>query len=174
MSDQAIPTQNKLSKSRLSAELGLLLSTQNLLVTTAESCTGGGIAEAITRIAGSSRWFSHGFVTYSNEAKSQLLNVSPSLIEKHGAVSQPVVEAMALGAQQAANADFSIAVSGVAGPDGGTVNKPVGTVWIGWCQRECDPFSTCYQFSGNRKSIRKQTVIESLQGLIHLIEKNTV
>jgi nicotinamide-nucleotide amidase len=158
----------------LSLELGQYLSQRQLTVTTAESCTGGGIAQAITDIPGSSQWFSQGFITYSNSAKQQLLGVSPTLFETQGAVSQAVVEAMAIGSLKVANAELAIAISGVAGPDGGTVEKPVGTVWICWLAQHALPVSHCFHLSGDRKSIRHQSVIEALQGLIELIRKNTV
>ncbi len=118
--------------SQLAAELGHQLQTLNAQVTTAESCTGGGIAEAITRIAGSSAWFEAGFVTYSNQQKTRQLNVPPALFTQVGAVSREVVEAMVRGAQAQSSARFAVAVSGVAGPGGGSVDKPVGTVWLAW------------------------------------------
>ncbi|MFT5116926.1 MAG: nicotinamide-nucleotide amidase [Kiritimatiellia bacterium] len=158
----------------LSLELGQSLSRRQLTVTTAESCTGGGIAQAITDIPGSSQWFSQGFITYSNSAKQQLLGVNPQLFEIEGAVSQAVVEAMATGALKAANAELSIAISGIAGPDGGTVEKPVGTVWICWLEQHAIPVSQCFQFMGDRKEIRNQAVIEALRGIIDLANKNTV
>ena len=116
--------------SQLATELGLLLQALNAQVTTAESCTGGGIAEAITRIAGSSAWFEAGFVTYSNQQKTRQLNVPEPLFVQVGAVSREVVEAMVRGAQAQSGARFAVAVSGVAGPGGGSPEKPVGTVWL--------------------------------------------
>ena len=116
---------------QLSEKVGRALQAQGATVTTAESCTGGWIAKAITDIAGSSAWFERGFVTYSNEAKSQMIGVSEATLRDNGAVSEPVVVEMAIGALRAARADYAISVSGVAGPDGGSDEKPVGTVWFG-------------------------------------------
>ncbi len=115
---------------QLSEKIGRALKACGATVTTAESCTGGWIAKAITDIAGSSAWFERGFVTYSNEAKSQMIGVSEATLRDNGAVSEPVVVEMAIGALRAARADYAISVSGVAGPDGGSVEKPVGTVWF--------------------------------------------
>lgn len=157
----------------LSLELGQYLQQQNLTVTTAESCTGGAIAQAITNISGSSAWFSHGFITYSNQAKQELLDLSPDLFIEQGAVSQAVVEAMAAQALTLAHADLSVAVSGIAGPNGGSPEKPVGTVWIAWATVHQPVISQRFQFDGDRKSIRNQTVIESLKKLIKMT-KNTV
>ena len=154
---------------KLCQELGQKLIGRGYCVTTAESCTGGGIAQAITDIAGSSQWFSHGFVTYSNQAKQQLLAVPESLFLEHGAVSQAVAEAMVEGAINTANADLGVAVSGVAGPGGGSQEKPVGTVWIAWKLKNNPVKSRCYLFSGNRKNIRNQSVTESLTALIQAL-----
>ena len=151
--------------SQLAAELGLLLQALNAQVTTAESCTGGGIAEAITRIAGSSAWFEAGFVTYSNQQKTRQLDVPESLFTQVGAVSREVVEAMVHGAQAQSGARFAVAVSGVAGPGGGSPEKPVGTVWLAWGAG--DEVSTeSRHFPGNRDEVRQQTVIAALEGLI--------
>lgn len=158
----------------LSEQLGQHLVARQLIVTTAESCTGGGVAQAITDIAGSSQWFSHGFITYSNQAKQQLLNVDSDLINTYGAVSQDVVESMACGALLASGADVAVAVSGIAGPDGGSSEKPVGTVWIGWASQENLVSSQKFLFLGNRNSVRNQSVEKSLEGLIEIIIKNTV
>ena len=151
--------------SQLAAELGLLLKALNAQVTTAESCTGGGIAEAITRIAGSSAWFEAGFVTYSNQQKTRQLDVPEPLFTQVGAVSREVVEAMVRGAQAQSGARFAVAVSGVAGPGGGSPEKPVGTVWLAWGAG--DEVSTERRhFPGNRDEVRQQTVIAALEGLI--------
>ena len=147
----------------LAAELGRRLQLLNAHVTTAESCTGGGIAEAITRIPGSSAWFEAGFVTYSNRQKTQQLNVPSELFETVGAVSREVVEAMARGAQHKSLARFAVAVSGIAGPDGGSPNKPVGTVWLAWGVGE-KVVSEQQFFAGNRDEVRRQTVKTALEG----------
>ena len=151
----------------LAAELGRRLQLLNAHVTTAESCTGGGIAEAITRIPGSSAWFEAGFVTYSNRQKTQQLGVPGELFEKVGAVSREVVEAMVRGAQRQSLARFAVAVSGVAGPDGGSPTKPVGTVWLAWGVGEA-VFSEQRFFPGNRDEVRRQTVKAALEGLLRL------
>ena len=149
----------------LAAELGRRLQLLNAHITTAESCTGGGIAEAITRIPGSSAWFEAGFVTYSNRQKTQQLGVPGELFEKVGAVSREVVEAMVRGAQRQSLARFAVAVSGVAGPDGGSPTKPVGTVWLAWGVGEA-VFSEQRFFPGNRDEVRRQTVKAALDGLL--------
>ena len=151
--------------SQLAAEIGHQLQTLNAQVTTAESCTGGGIAEAITRIAGSSAWFEAGFVTYSNQQKTRQLNVPPALFTQVGAVSREVVEAMVRGAQAQSSARFAVAVSGVAGPGGGSVDKPVGTVWLAWGVGS-EVSTERRHFSGDRDEVRRQTVIAALEGLI--------
>ena len=155
----------------LAGVLGDKLVAQELTVTAAESCTAGGIAEAITRIPGSSRWFEVGFVTYSNHAKSRLLAVDEGLIASVGAVSQGVVEQMADGALLESQADIAVAVSGIAGPDGGTAEKPVGTVWFAWARDDGEIISEKKQFNGDRLSVRQQAVIVALEGLIELIDR---
>ncbi|MBM3105274.1 nicotinamide-nucleotide amidohydrolase family protein [Pseudomonas sp. V1] len=151
----------------LSARLGEHLRRFNAQVTTAESCTGGGIAEAITRIPGSSAWFEAGYVTYSNRQKTRQLAVPEILFAQVGAVSQEVVEAMVRGARAASGARFAVAVSGVAGPDGGSAAKPVGTVWLAWADGE-RVNSEHRHFEGDRDEVRRQTVIAALEGLLQL------
>lgn len=148
-------------------ELGTLLLARKETITTAESCTGGMIAAAITDIPGSSAWFETGFVTYSNEAKQRLLGVDSGMLETYGAVSEPVVQAMAVGAKRESGADWAVAVSGVAGPDGGTAAKPVGTVWFGFCGPGEIAWTKCCQFAGNRAEVRHQTVEIALEVLIN-------
>lgn len=150
---------------QLAAELGRRLQVLNAHVTTAESCTGGGIAEAITRIPGSSAWFEAGYVTYSNRQKTQQLEVPAELFASVGAVSREVVEAMVRGAQDKSLAHFAVAVSGVAGPDGGSPQKPVGTVWLAWGAGET-LVSELRHFAGNRDEVRRQTVKAALEGLL--------
>ncbi|MDO7910847.1 CinA family protein [Pseudomonas monteilii] len=151
----------------LSQHLGEHLTRLGAQVSTAESCTGGGIAEAITRVAGSSAWFEAGYVTYSNRQKTLQLGVPATLFETVGAVSQAVVEAMARGAQVGSGARFSVAVSGVAGPGGGSPAKPVGTVWLAWADGE-QVHSVRRQFDGDRQAVREQTVVAALEGLLRL------
>jgi nicotinamide-nucleotide amidase len=138
------------------------------MLATAESCTGGLIAAACTDLAGSSDWFERGFVTYSNAAKSELLSVPPQLIETHGAVSEAVVRAMALGALTHAKAQVAIAVTGIAGPGGGSADKPVGTVWLGWAIQG-QVFSQCQQFAGDRAQVREASVRYALSRLLDLL-----
>jgi nicotinamide-nucleotide amidase len=149
---------------QLAADLGRQLQFLSAHVSTAESCTGGGIAEAITRIPGSSAWFEAGYVTYSNLQKNLQLDVPVELFTTVGAVSREVVEAMARGAQEKSLAFFSVAVSGVAGPDGGSPSKPVGTVWLAWGVGE-EVFSEVQYFAGDRDEVRRQTVKAALEGL---------
>ncbi|MNP04167.1 Nicotinamide-nucleotide amidohydrolase PncC [compost metagenome] len=151
----------------LAARLGSRLAASQQKVTTAESCTGGGIAEAITRIAGSSAWFEAGYVTYSNEQKTAQLGVPSMLFAEVSAVSREVVEAMASGARERSGARFSVAVSGIAGPDGGSAEKPVGTVWLAWADGE-KLFTERRQFAGDRAAVRQQTVATALAGLLRL------
>jgi nicotinamide-nucleotide amidase len=149
----------------LAAQLGAALLASSATVTTAESCTGGGIAEAITRIAGSSAWFERGWVTYSNTAKCEELGLSMALINTDGAVSEAVVYAMADSARQRARATWAMAVSGVAGPDGGTPAKPVGTVWLAWAGAD-GVHAERHWFAGDRERVRQQTVLKALQVLL--------
>lgn len=154
--------------SQLAAQLGRQLQDVGAQVTTAESCTGGGIAEAITRIAGSSAWFEAGYVTYSNAQKTRQLEVPAELFASAGAVSREVVEAMVRGAQAHSGARYAVAVSGVAGPGGGSEEKPVGTVWLAWGDGE-RLFSVRRQFPGSRDEVRRQTVEAALAGLSRLL-----
>lgn len=161
-------TANEYALTQLAAELGAQLIVAKAQVATAESCTGGGIAEAITRIPGSSAWFEAGYVTYSNRQKSKQLSVREVLFATVGAVSQEVVEAMVRGAQANSGARFAVAVSGVAGPDGGSQEKPVGTVWLAWGDG-AQIFSVRRQFAGDRNEVRRQTVEAALAGLLRLL-----
>lgn len=151
----------------LAASLGHQLLARQAQVCSAESCTGGGIAEAITRIAGSSAWFEAGYVTYSNAQKTAQLGVPVELFEQVGAVSREVVEAMVQAACQHSAAQFGVAVSGIAGPDGGTTEKPVGTVWLAWSVYGLLS-SRCCHFSGDRTEVRRQTVQTALEELLRL------
>lgn len=144
---------------------GAALHAAGATVATAESCTGGGIAEALTRIAGSSVWFERGWVTYSNKAKCMELGVPTELIRAEGAVSEDVVHAMAEGARKRAGTDWAVAVSGVAGPDGGSPEKPVGTVWLAWAGPD-GVQTECHHFAGDRTAVRHQTVLRALQSLL--------
>ena len=158
---------------QLSEKIGRALKARGATVTTAESCTGGWIAKAITDIAGSSAWFERGFVTYSNEAKSQMIGVSEATLRDNGAVSEPVVVEMAIGALRAARADYAISVSGVAGPDGGSVEKPVGTVWFGVASVSGQGVTRRECFSGDRESVRRQATEYALKTLWQQFLQNT-
>lgn len=162
-----IESLSQLSAEELAERLGKKCLATQRQVTCAESCTGGGVASAITHVAGSSEWFETGYVTYSNAAKTRLLCVSPTLLEAHGAVSREVVLAMAEGACRDSGADRAIAVSGVAGPSGGSEAKPVGTVWFAWGQP--GQFKAqCFYLAGDRAAVRQQAVRLSLAMLICL------
>lgn len=154
----------------LLTQLAARLTSLQWMMATAESCTGGLIAARCTDLAGSSRWFERGFVTYSNAAKTELLGVNPDLIAAEGAVSEAVARAMALGAVYRTPAKASIAVTGIAGPDGGSVEKPVGTVWLAWC---IDGLVSAQikHFEGDRSDIRAATVHWGLQGLLQRLPR---
>lgn len=149
----------------LVTELAAALLARDAQMATAESCTGGLIAGACTDIAGSSDWFERGFVSYSNQAKTEMLGVDAALIEAHGAVSEAVALAMARGALAHSRARCSVAVTGVAGPGGGSAAKPVGTVWFGWCV-DGRTEAECRRFDGDRAAVRQQTVEHALRGLL--------
>ena len=158
---------------QLSEIVGLALKQRGATITTAESCTGGWVAKAITDIAGSSAWFERGFVTYSNEAKAQMIGVREPTLEQHGAVSEPVVVEMAIGALRAARADYAISVSGVAGPDGGSVEKPVGTVWFGVASVSGQGVTRRECFAGDREAVRRQATAYALNLLWQQFLQNT-
>ncbi len=154
----------------LAQQVGLRLKESGLKLATAESCTGGWIAEAITAIAGSSEWFDRGFITYSNEAKRDMLGVCEATIAAHGAVSEEVVREMVAGALYNSNAEVAVSVSGIAGPGGATELKPVGTVWMAW-QLEGGNIVTKHSlFTGDRTRVREQAVRLALHGLIELLK----
>jgi nicotinamide-nucleotide amidase len=153
---------------QLCERLADVLQARGWMLATAESCTGGMIAAACTDLSGSSNWFERGFVTYSNEAKQELLGVDPALIAQHGAVSELVARAMAFGAVRHSRAQVSVAVTGVAGPTGGTPQKPVGTVWFGF-QVDGQLTSETRRFDGDRAAVRAATVQHALQRLLELI-----
>ncbi len=150
----------------LAAELGRRLAARHAFAATAESCTGGLVAGAITAIAGSSGWFDRGFVTYSNEAKMELLGVDADTLARNGAVSEATAKAMAEGAIRASRADLAVAVTGIAGPAGGTAAKPVGMVCFAWAMRGGLTTAATHRFNGDREAVRRISVLVSLQGLI--------
>ncbi len=149
----------------LCEQLSILLQSKKWMLATAESCTGGLIAAACTELAGSSLWFERGFVTYSNASKSQLLSIPKHVIDLNGAVSETVVRAMAAGALANSNAQVSLSVTGIAGPGGATADKPVGTVWFGWCIQG-NTYVECCQFKGDRIQVRASTAVHALSRLV--------
>jgi nicotinamide-nucleotide amidase len=153
---------------RLSGEVGAALQARRMMLVSAESCTGGGIGEAITRTAGSSAWFERGFVTYTNEAKQEMLGVRAETLDILGAVSEQTAREMALGALSASHAHLAVSVTGIAGPEGGTDGKPVGTVCFCWVLREGPTKTEICHFSGGRAEVRRQTIIRALRGVIQL------
>ena len=153
----------------LAERLGRLCREHDVTITCAESCTGGGVASAITAVAGSSDWFETGYVTYANAAKNRLLGVPEALLERAGAVSREVVEAMVAGACRDSGAGLGVAVSGVAGPGGGSAEKPVGTVWFAWGDADGQQAER-HRYSGDRLAVRDQAVREALVGLIRCLE----
>jgi len=156
----------------LAQQLGEACRLRGRTLVLAESCTAGGVAEAITRIPGSSAWFDRGFVTYSDESKSELLGVSPDTLLDHGAVSEAAAREMVLGALRWSRADTGVAITGVAGPDGGTTRKPVGLVWFAWCVRGGAARVESRQFSGDREAIRRQAIETALKGLLLTLDKS--
>lgn len=150
---------------QLSIKVGERLKARGAWVTCAESCTGGWIAKVLTDVAGSSAYFDRGYVTYSNSAKHDLLSVAEVTLDEHGAVSEEVVREMAVGALHAAQADFALSVSGIAGPDGGTAHKPVGTVWFGFATKSGQVTAHKCIFDGNRDEVRLQAAVFALQTL---------
>jgi len=157
------------SLARLAARVGRQLLKQGRTVATAESCTGGWIAKALTDIAGSSQWFIEGFVTYGNAAKVRRLGVRPAVLEKQGAVSEATARAMAAGALRRSGAHLAVAVTGIAGPGGAVPGKPVGTVWLSWAQRRGRGLRVVAQqkkFRGDRDAVRRKTVRAALLGLL--------
>ncbi|MDO8811112.1 MAG: nicotinamide-nucleotide amidase [Gallionella sp.] len=157
----------------LAAQIGGALKSHGLKLATAESCTGGGVAYAITDVAGSSAWFERGFVTYSNLAKQQMLGVSEATLAQHGAVSEAVVREMVVGALVNSDAQVAVAISGIAGPDGGTLDKPVGSVWFAWGLKHGAAHAQHHQISGNRAEVRARSVHIALQGVIDLLGRRT-
>ncbi|MCP5195533.1 MAG: nicotinamide-nucleotide amidase [Gammaproteobacteria bacterium] len=150
----------------LAAQVGVALHARNQMLTVAESCTGGWIGKLITDVPGSSGWFDRGFVTYSNTAKVELLGVRESTLANHSAVSAETVAEMVVGALERSRAGIAVAVSGIAGPDGGSPKKPIGTVYLAWGQREGTLRTQVCHFAGDREAVRRQTVATALQGVL--------
>ena len=166
------PILNQKKLERISSELRELLKLKDYTFTCAESCTGGWVGHALTSIPGSSEWFGSSFVTYSYEAKTQILGVSSQDLDSFGAVSKEIVEQMVSGALDKSGADVGVAISGIAGPDGGTDTKPVGTVCFAWKMNGQEVIASAEHFSGDRNEVRYSSVERALMGTIELIKKN--
>lgn len=156
--------------SALATRVGAQLKAQGLMLATAESCTGGWVAQAVTSIAGSSDWFERGFVTYSDAAKRDMLGVSAEVLGAHGAVSEQTARAMAAGALARSRAQVAVAITGIAGPGGGSAQKPVGTVCFAWSATQGVVRAQTRQFAGDRESVRRQSVFAALQGVLELLQ----
>ena len=156
----------------LAHSAGEALRARDARIACVESCTGGWIAKTLTDVPGSSAWFGWGWVTYADDAKRRLVGVPPETLEAHGAVSEPVAAAMARAGRHLSGAEFAVAVTGIAGPDGGTPQKPVGTVWFAWS----GPVTRTARrvFAGDRESVRRQTVAHAIEGLLRLLESDAV
>ena len=150
----------------LSERVGAMLKARQLMLASAESCTGGWIGQALTMVPGSSAWFDRGFVTYTNQAKQQMLGVSTETLKRFGAVSENVVREMAAGALTRSQAQIAVAVSGIAGPDGGSADKPVGTVCIAWAGADGVGGEQLFLFDGDRDAVRRRSVIAALEGVL--------
>jgi nicotinamide-nucleotide amidase len=157
----------------LSGRVGDALKARKLMMAAAESCTGGWIGQAVTMVPGSSNWFDRGFVTYTNEAKQDMLGVSAKTLKEFGAVSEQTVREMVTGALSRSRAQIAVAVSGVAGPDGGSPQKPVGTVLLAWAEKSGRVVAQSIRFSGDRDAVRRQTVIAALEGILALLARKS-
>ncbi|MFO1423472.1 MAG: nicotinamide-nucleotide amidase [Candidatus Competibacteraceae bacterium] len=157
----------------LAVRVGVALRAPGWTLAVAESCTGGWIAKTVTDMPGSSGWFDRGFVTYSNAAKGELLGVRDATLAEHGAVSAEVVAEMATGALERSRADLTVAVSGIAGPDGGSPDKPVGTVYLAWASREGPTHVERRYFKGGRNAVRRETVVAALQGVLDVLARRS-
>jgi len=155
---------------QLAEQVGLALKAGGVMLATAESCTGGGVAQAVTMVPGSSEWFERGFVTYTNISKREMLGVSADTLAQHGAVSEATVREMVRGCLAGSHAQVGVAVSGTAGPSGGTPEKPVGTVCFAWGVKDGECRAETRRFSGDRDAVRVQSVEYALQGILRLLE----
>jgi nicotinamide-nucleotide amidase len=150
----------------LAAQVGALLSVNGQKLATAESCTGGWVAQCLTAIAGSSDWFDRGFITYSNDAKQEMLGLGAEILATHGAVSEATAIAMAAGALRSSHADWALSITGIAGPSGGSPDKPVGTVCFGWAGPDGRLLAETRRFQGGREEVRAQSVEHALEGVL--------
>lgn len=153
----------------LAMQAGIALSRQELMLVTAESCTGGWLGQTITSIAGSSGWFDRGFVTYTDISKQEMLGVSSATLERYGAVSEQAASEMAAGAVARSHAQVAVSITGIAGPDGGTAQKPVGMICFAWVMKDGMALTEIRYYSGSREEIRRQSVAGALQGVIDLL-----
>ena len=169
MGKSILNTPQNIDLHEITQELARVLIKNHWHLSTAESCTGGMVAASITELAGSSEWFERGYVTYSNQSKSEDIDVSQNLIEQHGAVSDQVARAMALGAKQNSGSDLSLSITGIAGPTGGSPEKPIGTVCFAWALANDQIVSETKHFEGNRQQIRQQACDFSLRKLLSLV-----
>lgn len=157
----------------LNEKVGQALKSHDFMLATAESCTGGAVATAMTELPGSATWFERGFVTYTNEAKQEMLDVSPETLERHGAVSEAVVREMVAGALRHSRAQVALSVSGIAGPTGGTPDKPVGTVWFAWGIKDGQCVAQLHHLAGNRATVRAESVRIALEGVVEILARRT-
>lgn len=164
------PVPDDAELKRLARHLAAVLTDRGMRLAIAESCTGGWLAKTLTDLPGSSTWFDYGFVTYGDGAKSSLLGVSPETLQVHGAVSQDVAEQMATGARLASGAEIAVAITGIAGPGGGSAEKPVGTVWFAWAGPGPHLVADRACFAGDREAVRRQAVAAALAGLVRQID----
>ena len=160
-------TENEITK--ILTQLAPMLIKQNRIIATAESCTGGWLAKSMTDIDGSSQWFDSSIISYSNQAKVDLLGVKQATLDAYGAVSQAVVKEMVLGLLDRSNANIGVSISGIAGPGGGSEDRPVGTVWIAWAIPGKLIETVCFQFKGDRNQVRIQAVVEAFKGVQRLL-----
>ena len=153
----------------LAEQVGVALKARALMLATAESCTGGGIGEAVTRVPGSSDWYERGFITYTYVSKREMLGVKVETLDRHGAVSEQTVKEMVTGALAHSHAQIAVAVSGTAGPAGGTPDKPVGTVCVAWALKDGEPIAETRHYAGDREAVRRQAVERALAGVLELV-----
>jgi len=156
----------------LAARVGERLRAKRALLVTAESCTGGWVSQAVTAIAGSSDWFERGFVVYSNAAKEQMLGVSRATLQRHGAVSEQTAQELARGALEHSRGTIALSVTGVAGPGGGSAEKPIGLVWFAWATKQALR-SESRRFAGDREAVRRQSVVRALEGVLEVLDAAT-
>ena len=154
---------------QLAEQAGMALKARGWMLAVAESCTGGGVGQTLTMVPGSSQWFERGFIVYSDIAKQEMLDVKRTTLARYGAVSEQTATEMALGTLAHSHAQFALAVTGIAGPDGGSADKPVGTVCFAWCAKGGAPVAATHHFAGDRDAVRRQSVARALDGVLDLL-----